>query len=211
MLQLGEVTLVGVWRHIRLTPLVGEQVLLILDQFARRVDGPLKVMTVVDRIGGTGIDTETAEDAAPVIDLVDFGVPMILTNSLFVWALIICAFNVDRIGRTSGSAEKAGDALLLAILINVEKMLATETAIDGYRILRIANSLCLRRNVAQRHAHSLSGGPSNIDNLFHGIEDISKYRHIPLFRSEYWNRSANLPGLAAIDQLLEAPRPLRRH
>jgi len=175
LLQRRKMPLVRVRGNIRLPPLVCEQILLVLDHLARRVDRPLEVVAMVDRIGWAGINTETAENAATVIYLVDLRVTMILPDTLIIGSGILGTLDVDRVSRTGSRTEEAGDTLLLAILVDIKEVLSTKSAVDVDRLIRVTYRLFSCRYVAQGDAHPLGGGPSNIDHLLHRVDDISKY------------------------------------
>src|SRR5689334_8840441 len=87
-----------------------EPVRLALEQGGGVEAGGLESMPVGDGVGGTGLDTVPAEDAARVIDVVDLGVAFAAGNSGGLG--VLRRFDIDAVGRTGRRAQKTGDTLL---------------------------------------------------------------------------------------------------
>src|SRR5690242_10163718 len=87
-----------------------EQVLLALDQGGGVEAGGLESMPVGDGVGGTGLDTVAAEDAARVIDVVDLGVAFAAGDAVGLG--VLRRFDIDTVGRTGRRAQETGDTLL---------------------------------------------------------------------------------------------------
>src|SRR5439155_495230 len=130
-------------------PLVAQQILFVFDHLARRVAGPLEVVAVIDGVGRAGVHAEAAQNAAPVINLINLGVAMVYADALFVWALVFRAFDVDRVRRASRRAEETRDAFLFAVFVDIQEVLAAEPAIDYHRIVRVTDGLFFGWDVAQ--------------------------------------------------------------
>src|SRR5207247_9374497 len=69
---------------------------------------------------GTGLDAETAHDAAQVVDLVVLRVPLAWTHRLV--GIVVFPLDPDRIRRARVGAELAPDALLEPVLVAVQSM-----------------------------------------------------------------------------------------
>src|SRR5262249_5080482 len=137
-----------------------------------RVNGPLEIVAVVDGVGRTGVHAEAAENAPAVIDLVDFGVAMILPDSLGVGARVFGAFDVDGVRRTGRRAEETRDAFLFAVFVDVQEMLAAKPAVNLHRLVRVLDRLFSSGDVAEGDAHSLRGGARHLDHFFSHVDDI---------------------------------------
>ena len=108
-----------------------------------------------DGVLGTGLDAETAEDAAAIIDVVNGCVTFIDTDALFGWSRIVGGNDVDAFRRTGGRAEITGHTLLASELVNVQQVLSAVTRLDGYGFIGILDGPLALGNVGQRHTHSL--------------------------------------------------------
>ena len=118
-------------------------------------------MTVRDCIGWAGLYAVAAEDAAVVVDVVDLRVTLRGADALFLG--VLGGLYVDAVRRAGRSAEEAGYALLQAVFIALELVLATESlledrAAEGALAVRIVLDLGRLKALAQRDAHSLRDG-----------------------------------------------------
>src|SRR6266576_3561216 len=79
-----------------------EEVFLAHDQVGGVEAGELETVAVGDGIGGAGLDTIAAEDAAVVVDIVDLGVTLGTGDALFRG--VLGGFDVDAVRRAGGGA-----------------------------------------------------------------------------------------------------------
>ena len=68
---------------LRLQLLGDQQIIFGLEEIRATVNRELKIVTVRDRVFRTRFDAETAENAAPVIDVVNRRVAFVDSDSLF--------------------------------------------------------------------------------------------------------------------------------
>ena len=85
-------------------------------------------MAVGDGVGGAGLDTVAAEDAAVVIDVVDLGVTLGAGDTLF--GGVFGGLDVDAIGGAGSGAEETGDTLFQAVFVALEDVHAAETLLE---------------------------------------------------------------------------------
>ncbi len=113
-----------------------QHLLLAHDECGGVVGGQFKVVTVGDGVGGAGLDTVSAEDAAVVVDVVDGGVAFAAADAHLIGVLL--GLDVDAVGGAGGGAEEAADAFFQAMLIALEDMLAAEALLKlgrGFRVV----------------------------------------------------------------------------
>src|ERR1051325_100365 len=91
-----------------------QHLLLTIDQRRGVIARDLESMPVSDGVGGAGLDTEPAKDAAVVVDIVNLGVALATTDSKLIG--VFGGFDVNAVGWARRSAEEAGHALLKAVL-----------------------------------------------------------------------------------------------
>ena len=82
-------------------------------------------MTVRDRIGRASLDAIPAENAARIVDVVDFRVPLARRNSIRV--RVFRRLDVNAIRRASGSAQKAGNTFFEAVFIALQNVNAAKS------------------------------------------------------------------------------------
>src|SRR2546427_9826541 len=75
-------------------------------------------MSMSDGVSGTGLNTITAEDAAGIIDIIDFRVALAGGNAFGVG--VLGGLDVDAVGRTGSGAEEASHKLIKTLLITVQ-------------------------------------------------------------------------------------------
>src|SRR5262249_1737673 len=119
--------------------------------------------SVGDGVFRAGLDTEAAEDASAIIDVVDLCITLVDAGPFGSRARIVGRLDVDAFRRASGRAEKAGHAFFPPQLVNVQQMLAAITRLHGDRIVRVFDGLFAFGNVGQRDAHPLNDRPRGID------------------------------------------------
>ena len=78
-----------------------------------------------DRLGGTGLDAQAAEDAAQHVDLVYE--PVALSRAHRIVVRVVCPADVDAIGRAHTGAQLTADALLHPVWVAVEDVTTMET------------------------------------------------------------------------------------
>jgi hypothetical protein len=118
-------------------------------------------MPMRDRIRGAGLNTVPAKDAAVVVDVVHLRIPLSARNPLLVG--ILSSLDINAVRRTRCRAQEAGYALLQAILVALQLMLATKTLLKlrpPHRPLtvRIVLDLSRLKHLLERDAHSLGDG-----------------------------------------------------
>ena len=72
-----------------------QQIVFGLEQVGAIVNGQLKVVAVSDRVLGTSLDAEPAENASPLIDVVDLGKALIDAGPFGRRTRIVCRFDID--------------------------------------------------------------------------------------------------------------------
>src|SRR2546428_7863440 len=72
-----------------------EQLFLAVDERIDVVGGKLKPMSMSDGVSGTGLNTITAEDAAGIIDIIDFRVALAGGNAFGVGERYAKVYNID--------------------------------------------------------------------------------------------------------------------
>lgn len=117
-----------------------------LEEVSAVINRNLKVVSVRDCVFGAGLHTESAENAAAVIDVINFCVALVAANPFGVGAGVGFGLDIDAVRRASGRAQIAGYAFLLAVFIHVEQVLSAVTRLDSYGYVRILDSPLLARN-----------------------------------------------------------------
>src|SRR5204862_6337348 len=97
-----------------------KQVSLVPHEVVFAVDGELVVLAHEDRADRAGFFAVAAKDAARLVNLVDRGVARAGHHR----AVVFRRLEVDRVSRARDRAEAAGDALLEAVLVPHEHLLA---------------------------------------------------------------------------------------
>src|SRR5207237_9893895 len=106
-----------------------------------------------DRVEGTRELAVAAEDAAAHVDLVDPGVALARRDA--VVGGVLRRDDADAVGRAGGRAERAADALLEPVLVDVQAVPSAEARVDRPLVLRILLRDRLLEDVLQRHAEAL--------------------------------------------------------
>jgi hypothetical protein len=131
----------------------------------------LEVMTVGDGIGWASFHAIAAENAARIIDVVHAGVALARGDAVRVD--ILGGFDIDAIGRASGRAEKAANALLQAILVAVENVNPAVARLKMYRLVRIVFRDGLAKHGAEGYAEPFYQCAKRFadfpDNRCHGL------------------------------------------
>ena len=110
-------------------------------------------MTVRDRIGRAGFNTVTAENAARIVDVIDFRVPLARRDAIRVG--ILGSFDVNAIRRARRSAQKAADALLQPIFIAMQDVDTAVARLEMNRLVRIILGDRLPKHILERDAEAL--------------------------------------------------------
>src|SRR5690606_26331938 len=87
-------------------------------------EGELEQLRFGDGLGGAGLYAEVAVDAPQVVDLVDEAEALAGRHRVIRW--VVGAADVDAPGRADAGAQLAADALLHAVLVEVEDVAAVE-------------------------------------------------------------------------------------
>ena len=138
-----------------------QQVFLAHDQGGRVQAGQLEAVAVGDGVRGAGLDAVAAEDAAVVVDVVDLGVALGGGDALLLG--VLGGLDVDAVRGAGGGAEEAGDALLQAVFVALELVLAAEALLKlraAQRALAVGVVFHLGglEHLPEGDAHSLGDG-----------------------------------------------------
>src|ERR1700692_4335124 len=124
-------------------------------------------MAVGDGVCGASLDAVAAEDAAVVVDVVDFGVSLGAGNAFF--RSVLCSFDVDAVRWTGSGAEEAGDTFLEAVLVALKLVFAAEALLklcsaQGTFAVRVVLDLGRLEHLLQGDAHTLGNGCGVFDD-----------------------------------------------
>src|SRR5579875_3690739 len=108
---------------------------LAINERGRVVACEFEAVTVSDRVSGTCFYAIAAKDAAVVIDVVDFRVPLGSADAALFG--VLRRFNVDTVCRTRGGAEETGHALFQAVFIALQNMCAAIALLYLCRAVRV--------------------------------------------------------------------------
>ncbi len=138
-----------------------EKIFLAHDESGGVEAGQFEAVSVGDGVGGAGLDTVAAEDAAVVVDVVDLGVTLGRGDALFFG--VLGGFDVDAVRGAGGGAEEAGDTLLEAVFVALELVLAAEALLElcaahGTFAVGIVLDFGRLKDLFQRDAHSFGNG-----------------------------------------------------
>ena len=150
---------------LRLFLLRDQQVVFCLQKVRAIVNGKFEVVPVRNRVLRTGLDTESAEDAAAVIDVVNLRLALVASDAIFVRPGIVLRFDVDAVRRTSRRAEITRDALFLTHLIDVQEVLSPIPRLDRYRNIRILHRPLLAWYLGQRSLHPLDDCDGRLNDI----------------------------------------------
>src|SRR5207247_9623472 len=107
---------------------------------------------------GTGLDAETAHDAAQVVDLVVLRVPLAWTHRLV--GIVVFPLDPDRIRRARVGAELAPDALLEPVPVAVHEMPPGVRALRWRRdLLGLLLGVIGTERLLEDAAHPLADAP----------------------------------------------------
>src|SRR6187431_3532741 len=107
---------------------LGEEHVLRVDEVVARVLGDLELVAERDRIERAGELAVAAEDAAAHVDLVDPRVALAGRDA--VVGRVLRGDDADAVGRAGGRAERAADALLEPVLVEVQPVPAAEARVE---------------------------------------------------------------------------------
>ena len=105
-----------------------EHIFLAHDQIGGVERSQLEAVTVGDGVGGAGLDTVAAEDAAVVVDVVGFGVAFAGRDALL--GGIVGCLDEDAVGWAGGGAEETGDAFFESVFVALQLVSATEARLE---------------------------------------------------------------------------------
>jgi hypothetical protein len=161
---------------------------LAVDEGVGIVSGDLKIVAVGNGIARAGFNAITAEDAAVVIDVINFGIALGSANAFF--AGILCRLNVNAICRAGCSAEEAGDALLQAVFIALQNV---DSAVPGFKMRGLVGIILRHRGFK----HDLKRGGESLRQRHGGIGYFpNNVRHNP----SRWSRMLLGMGQALLTQ-----------
>ena len=128
-------------------------------------------MAVGDGVGGAGLHTVTAEDAAVVVDVVDLGVAFGGGDAGGLG--VLRGLDVDAVRGAGGGAEEAGDALFQAVFVALELVLAAEALLElgaahGAFAIGVVLDFGRLKHLAEGDAHSLGDGGGVFDDRHTG-------------------------------------------
>jgi hypothetical protein len=138
-----------------------QQVFLAHDEGGGVETGEFEAVAVGDGVGGAGLDTVAAEDAAVVVDVVDLGVTLGRGDALFFG--VLGCLDVDAVGGAGCGAEEAGDTLFEALFIALELVFAAEALLKfgsahGAFAVGIVFDLRGLKDFLEGDAHTLGDG-----------------------------------------------------
>jgi hypothetical protein len=122
------------------------------DEGVDVVRGEFDAVSVGDGVCWTSLYAIAAEDAAGIIDVVNFGIAFPRRNSLRF--RIFRSLDVDTVRRAGGGAEKATDAFLEAVFVTLQDVDASITGLNAGRDLGKVFSGGFAKHRAQRNAKS---------------------------------------------------------
>src|SRR5215213_1465737 len=96
-----------------------QQIVFGLKEICATVNRQLEVVAVSDRVLRARFDTVTAEDATPVVDVVDGSVTLVDTGALLGRSRVVRGNDVDTLRRTRRGTQITGDTLLASELVDV--------------------------------------------------------------------------------------------
>jgi hypothetical protein len=114
---------------------LGKQHVLRVDEVVARVLRDLVLVAERDCVERARKLAVAAEDAAAHVDLVDARVT--LAGGDAVVRRVLSRNDPDAVGRARGRAQRAADALLQAVLVDVEPVTSAEARIDGPLVLGV--------------------------------------------------------------------------
>src|SRR4051794_2877766 len=135
-----------------------QQIVFGLEEISATVNRQLEVVTVSDCVFRASLNTETAEDATTVIDVVNGSVTLVDSGALLGRTGIVRGDDVDTLRRARRRAEITRDTLLAPEFVDVQKMLTAITWLQGHGIIGILDCPLAFRDVRQCHTHALNDG-----------------------------------------------------
>jgi hypothetical protein len=131
-----------------------EQVGLVPDEVLLAVDRQLVVLAHEDRRDRARLLAVAAEDAPGLVDLVDRSV----AGARLHRSVVLGRLQVDGVGRAGHRAEPAGHALLQAVLVAHQDLLAPVLGERGELLVRVVRGDLLPENVLQRRRKPYNQG-----------------------------------------------------
>jgi hypothetical protein len=142
-----------------------QEVVLGLEEIGPIIYRDLEVVTVRDRVLRAGLDTEPAEYASTVIDVVDLRESLIATDAIGIRTGIRFSLDIDTVRGARGSAQIARYTLLFSSLVYVKQVLAAITRLNRNRNIRVLNRPLLARDLGECPFHSLDYGDGRLDYI----------------------------------------------
>src|ERR1043166_9069453 len=135
-----------------------KHLLFAVDQIGRIQCGDLKSVAVRDGVGGAGLDTISAEDAAVVIDVINLRIALGAGDALL--GGVLGSLDINAIRRTGGGRQEAGHAFFQSVFVALQDMNPAEAllklgALQRPRSIRIILYHGGLKNLAKGDAHTL--------------------------------------------------------
>ena len=120
-------------------------------------------MAVGDRIGRAGFDTVATKNTAGIIDVVNLGIAFASRNAIRVG--IFSGFDVNAVGRACGSAQKASNALFVAMFIALQDVNSAIARLHAGRYFREILGRRWTEDRPQRDAKTFEQGYKCLPNF----------------------------------------------
>lgn len=120
-------------------------------------------MAVSDGICRAGLHTESAENAAAVIDVVNRGEPLAAADPELVG--VLCRLDIYALGGACGGAKEASDALFHAILVALQHMKAPIPLLENRRRIRVRVRQRGLHHFAKCDAHAFGDCSSRLEDF----------------------------------------------
>src|SRR5215204_3034113 len=131
---------------------VGEQALLVIEEFFARLGGELEIRSLDDRVHWAGFLAQPAIDAFDHVDIVAGGAPGAVVAAR-------AGLDGDRLRRANRLAQLAGNAALLAVGVAPQRVLAAETRRQRVLFERIVDGRLRLEEVLQAEPKGLQELP----------------------------------------------------
>src|SRR5207342_2260244 len=153
LLVITQPALVGWLLHTRQQR--SKQIRFLIDQLLAGVVGELEFVGHRQRPGRTGLDAQSAQDAAQVVDLVDAAVTL-------AWRIprllgVLRSLDVDRVGRAGPGAQLAPDTFLQSIWPAIQLVPPVKARCGDSGTVRIVDRERLAKHRLEGHAEASDG------------------------------------------------------
>ena len=134
----------------------------------------LEAMSMRNCIRRTSLHAIAAKDAAVVIDVIDFRVPLRAAVPFF--GRILCCFDINAVGRACRRAKKTSDTLLQSVFISLQNVRSAIAFLQHRRPVRISFRDRRLKKFFQRDAHPFGYGCRRTDYFTNLCHSSSGYR-----------------------------------